>query len=169
VYGALFASTSAGLMIGALTSARLSRRGISHSRLIAWGLSAIVVTSLVLLVLTLAGWLRVWILVPVAVVGFIGQGIVRPNAVQGALEPLAAIAGVASAVMSGAQMLTGALASAVVAALFDGRSALAVTGTMALCACGAAIVYGTVVRRAERGLASHNTRPAGSGLSDAAA
>jgi len=149
-YGLLFASTSFGLMIGAFTSARLSRRGVSHARLIAWGLGAIVMSAVLLVALTLAGWLPVWVLVPVALVGFIGHGIVRPNATQGALEPMAAIAGVASAVITAVQMLTGALASSVVAAMFNGRTALAVTGTMAVCATGSALVYTAIVRPAER-------------------
>jgi DHA1 family bicyclomycin/chloramphenicol resistance-like MFS transporter len=150
VYGLLFAATACGLMCGSLLSARLSRRGVSHKRLIAWGLGAIVLTALLLAALTLARWLPVWLLVPLAVVGFIGHGTVRPNVVQGALEPMSEIAGVASAVMSAAQMVTGALASAIVAALFDGRSALAMTGTMAVCAVGATLLYVTVVQPAER-------------------
>lgn len=149
-YGLLFASTSFGLMIGAFTSARFSRRGVSHARLIAWGLGGIVVTAVLLVTLTLLGWLPVWVLVPVALVGFIGHGIVRPNATQGALEPMATIAGVASAVITAVQMLTGALASSLVAAMFNGRTALAVTGTMAVCATGSALVYAVVVRPAER-------------------
>jgi MFS transporter, DHA1 family, multidrug resistance protein len=151
-YGLLFASTSAGLMVGAFANARLSHRGVAHSRLIAWGLGAIVGTALVLVVLTLVGALRVYTLVPLVIVGFVGQGIVRPNAAQGALEPMASIAGVASAVLSGTQMLAGAAASAVVAALFDGRSAIAMTGMMAACAVASAIVYVAVVRPAERRL-----------------
>ena len=150
VYGMLFAATSLGLMVGALTNARLSRRGVRHDRLIIYGLVAIVATALALLLLTLAGALRVSTLVPLAMIGFIGQGIVRPNAVQGALEPMPDIAGVASAVLSASQMAAGALSSALVAELFDGRSALAMTGMMAISACGAAIVYGIVVHRAER-------------------
>jgi DHA1 family bicyclomycin/chloramphenicol resistance-like MFS transporter len=98
------------------------------------------------------------LLVPLAVVGFVGQGIVRPNAVQGALEPLPTIAGVASAVLSGLQMLTGALASALVAALFDGRSALAMTGIMAVCAVGAVLVYVALVRPAEHRLGRARSR-----------
>jgi DHA1 family bicyclomycin/chloramphenicol resistance-like MFS transporter len=47
-------------------------------------------------------------------------------------------------------MVTGALASAIAASLFDGRSALAMTGTMAVCAAGALTVYLLVVRPAER-------------------
>jgi DHA1 family bicyclomycin/chloramphenicol resistance-like MFS transporter len=149
-YGALFAATAAGLMCGALLSARLSRRGVPHARLIRWGLAAIVLTALLLAALTLLGWLRLWLLVPLAVIGFVGQGTVRPNVAQGALEPMGEIAGVASAVMTAIQTLTGALASAVVATLFDGRSALAMTGTMAACAAGATLVYATLVRPAER-------------------
>jgi MFS transporter, DHA1 family, multidrug resistance protein len=93
---------------------------------------------------------KVWLLVPLAVIGFIGQGIVRPNAVQGALEPLPEIAGVASAVLSALQMIVGALSSAIVAEWFDGHSAFAVTAMMAITASVSAIVYATVVRPAER-------------------
>ena len=93
-----------------------------------------------------------WLLVPLAVIGFIGQGIVRPNAVQGALEPLPEIAGVASAVLSALQMIVGALASAIVAEWFDGHSAFAVTAMMAITAWVSAIVYATMVRPAERGV-----------------
>jgi DHA1 family bicyclomycin/chloramphenicol resistance-like MFS transporter len=60
------------------------------------------------------------------------------------------IVGVASALLGGLQMVAGALASAVAASLFDGRSALAMTGTMAVCAAGGLAVYLLVVRPAER-------------------
>jgi DHA1 family bicyclomycin/chloramphenicol resistance-like MFS transporter len=150
VYALLFAATSLGLMAGAFTNATLSRRGVAHSTLVTWGMSLIVATSLLLLAATLAGAIRVWSLVPLAVVSFVGQGIVRPNAVQGALEPMPEIAGVASAVLSALQMVVGALSSALVAAWFDGRSAIAVTAMMALTASASAIVYATVVRSGER-------------------
>jgi MFS transporter, DHA1 family, multidrug resistance protein len=149
-YGILFAATSLGLMAGALTSARLSARGVSQGRLIRSGLTVIVGSAVVLLALTLFGWLTAPVLVGFVIVGFVGHGIVRPNASQGALEPMSSIAGVASAVLSGTQMLTGALASALVAAMFNGRSAVAVTGMMALCASLSALVYARVVRPAER-------------------
>jgi DHA1 family bicyclomycin/chloramphenicol resistance-like MFS transporter len=150
LYGLLFAATSFGLMIGAFSNARLSGIGVAHSRLIGWGLAMIVATALLLLLLTVAHAIRVWTLVPLAVVGFVGQGIVRPNAVQGALEPLPEIAGVASAVLSALQMLVGAVSSALVAALYDGHSAIAVTAMMALTACASAAVYVLVVRGQER-------------------
>ena len=150
VYGLLFAVTSFGLMVGALSNAHLSRRGVSHARLIAWGLGIIVVTSVLLLVLTLAGAITPAVLVTLAVIGFVGQGIVRPNAVQGALEPVPESAGVASAVVSGLQMLVGGVSSAIVAAWFDGRSAISVTAMMALTALMSATVYLLVVKPAER-------------------
>ena len=150
VYGGLFACSSLGLMIGAFGSARLSRRGVPPARLITIGETAIVGTALLLATLTVAGGLRVSLLVPLVVIGFVGHGLVRPNAAQGALEPMPDIAGVASAVLSGLQMVTGALASATVAVLFDGRSAIAMTGTMAVCAVSAATIYAGFVRRAER-------------------
>jgi DHA1 family bicyclomycin/chloramphenicol resistance-like MFS transporter len=149
-YGYLFACTALGLMAGALLSARLTNRGVSQTHLMVGGIAAIVGTALALAALSRAGWLGVWTLVPLAGLGFVGQGVVRPNAAQGALEPMPDIAGIASAVMSGLQMITGALASAAVAALFDGHTARGMTGTMAVCAVAAAVVYAGVVRTAER-------------------
>jgi DHA1 family bicyclomycin/chloramphenicol resistance-like MFS transporter len=79
---------------------------------------------------------------------------------------MAKIAGVASAVMSGIQMLTGAAASALVAALIDARSALAMTAIMATCAAAAVSVYVFVVRPAE--LTDHSYRNASTGSTFAA-
>lgn len=149
-YAILFAVIAAGLMVGSVVNARLSRRGASHARVIAAGLATVVATSVTLLVLSGTGTLTVWLLVPLVVVNYVGQGVVRPNAAQGALEPVPEIAGLASAVLTGTQMVFGASASAAVAALFDGRTALAMTGTMTVCALGAAAVYALVVRPAER-------------------
>ncbi len=153
-YGALFAATAVGLMAGAFANARLGRRGVPAARLVTAGLAAIAVAAVALLALASAGALGVWALVPLIVVSHVGQGIVRPNAAQGALEPMPEIAGVAGAVLTGLQMLGGALASGVAASLFDGRTATAMTGTMTVCALGAAAVYALVVRPAERRIAA---------------
>jgi DHA1 family bicyclomycin/chloramphenicol resistance-like MFS transporter len=149
-YGLLFACTSLGLMAGSFTNARLSRRGASHTRVIAVGLTIIAVTTTTLVSLTLTGALRLWTFIPLLMIGNVAHGMVRPNAAQGALEPMPEIVGVASALLGGLQMVAGALASAIAASLFDGRSALAMTGTMAACAIGALGVYLLVVRPAER-------------------
>jgi len=150
LYGALFAATSLGLLLGALLNARLTRRGVSHVRLLGIGLATTAAVALVLLLLAATGLLRSWSLVGLLVVGNVAHGVVRPNAAQGALEPMPEIVGVASALLSGLQMLTGAAASAIAASLFDGRTAIAMTGTMAVCTLGALAVHRLVVRPAER-------------------
>jgi len=149
-YGALFACTSLGLVVGAWVSARLTRRGVASDRLVVVGLAAVVASAVAILAATVADVLSVRLLVPLAAVATVGQGIVRPHTAQGALEPFPEIAGVASAVLSGAQMLTAALVSAVVAALFTTHSSLAMAAPMAACALAAVAVYVAMVRRAER-------------------
>lgn len=149
-YGLLFACTALGLMTGAFTNARLMRRGASHARIITTGLCVIACTTTTLVLLTPIGALRIWTFVPLLIVGNVAYGMVRPNAAQGALEPMPEIVGVASALLGGLQMVTGALSSAIAASLFDGRTAFAMTGTMATCALGALGVYLVVVRPAER-------------------
>jgi MFS transporter, DHA1 family, multidrug resistance protein len=149
-YGLLFASTSLGLVVGAFVNARLNRRGVSHTLIIAAGITTIATVALTLLTLAATGRLLPRLLVPLVVVSFLAHGMVRPNAAQSALEPMPEIAGVASAVLTGLTMIAGALASAVAAALFDGKSAVAMTGTMAVCASAAMAVYLIVVRPAER-------------------
>lgn len=151
-YGLLFACTSLGLMIGALSNARLSRRGVPPHVLIGWGMAAMVGTSLVQVVLAFTSAARVDTLVPLAVLGFIGHGMVRPNVVQGALEPVPEVAGVASALMSAGQMVVGASVSALVSILFDGRTAHALTSVQACCAVAALLLYRLRVRPAERRL-----------------
>ena len=152
LYGLLFAVTSLGLVVGAFANARLNRHGVSHVVLISAGLCVIVAVACALLLLAATRHLSAPVLVSLVVLSFIGHGIVRPNAVQGALEPMPEIAGVAGAMLTGLQMIVGALASAIAATLFDGRSALAMTGTMAVCASAAGAVYAFVVRPGERRL-----------------
>jgi DHA1 family bicyclomycin/chloramphenicol resistance-like MFS transporter len=149
-YGALFACTSLGLMVGALTNARLSRKGVPHHTLIGWGMIAIVGAALLMLALSFAGAAHVGSIVPLAVLGFVGHGMVRPNVVQGALEPVPEVAGVASALMSAGQMVTGASVSALVSTFFDGRTAHSLALLQALCATASILVYRTLVRPAER-------------------
>ena len=74
----------------------------------------------------------------------------RPESAAGSTRSIPLDGRVASAVLTGLQMIFGASASAIAAALFDGRSALAMTGTMAVCAVLAYGVYFLIVRPAER-------------------
>ena len=150
VYGLLFAVSSLGLVTGAFTSARLTRRGVPHARLIGVGVVTTATITIILLALAATSLLRIASFIPLIVLANVATGVTRPNAAQGALEPMPEIVGVASALLSGMQMLVGAVASALAASLFDGRTAMAMTGTMAVCSVSAALVYLLVVRRAER-------------------
>jgi DHA1 family bicyclomycin/chloramphenicol resistance-like MFS transporter len=148
-YAALCGCTALGLVVGSWVSARLTRRGIPSERLVVLGLVPVFTSAVAILAATVAGVMSVALLVPLAAIGTVGHGIARPHIAQGALEPLPEIAGVTSAVLSGAQMLTAALASALVAALFDSHSTLAMSAPMASCALAAVSVYVAVIRRGE--------------------
>ena len=161
-YGLLFACSSLGLMVGALTNARLSRRGVTHQVLVAWGMTAITGTSAAMCALSIGGVTSVLAIVPLAAVGFIGHGIVRPNVVQGALEPVPEVAGVASAMLSAIQMATGAGVSALVSTFFDGRSARSMAVVQLLCALLSVFVLVLVVLPAERQLVARQRAFVGS-------
>ncbi|HUC16593.1 MAG TPA: multidrug effflux MFS transporter [Acetobacteraceae bacterium] len=149
IFGLLFALVDAGLMAGFFINGKLNARGAGrHGPLLA-GLVLGSVASAVLLALALAGLTRLQSLVPLLLLGAIGYGLITPNATQGALQPLPEIAGIASAVLSLLMMLMGALSGAVVSTFFDGRTALAMTGTMAGFAASALLLYLAYVRSAE--------------------
>jgi len=68
---------------------------------------------------------------------------------QRAMQPLPQIAGAAGAATGCIQMTTGAIASGLVAALYDGHSALSMTALMALCSLLALLSYLLLARPAE--------------------
>jgi DHA1 family bicyclomycin/chloramphenicol resistance-like MFS transporter len=68
---------------------------------------------------------------------------------QAAMQPLPQIAGAAGAATGCIQMAMGAIASGLVATLYDGRSALSMTALMALCSLFALVSYLLLARRAE--------------------
>lgn len=149
-YGLLFACASAGLMSGAFVNARLARRGVSHSRVISVGLVTLTLVTATLLALSISGRLGLATFVSLIVIGNLALGALRPNAAQGMLEPMPEIVGVASAFLGGLQTTTGAVASAIAAEWFDGRSAIAMSATMFVCAVLALVVYRYIVRPGER-------------------
>jgi MFS transporter, DHA1 family, multidrug resistance protein len=77
-------------------------------------------------------------------------GLISPNAMTGAVQPLPEIAGSTSAVLIFVQMIAAASSSALVAGLFDGHSALSMAEIMLLSCVLAIASYVGVVRRAER-------------------
>ncbi|RAI44442.1 multidrug effflux MFS transporter [Rhodoplanes roseus] len=130
-YGYVFAVPVTGAIAGTLLNGMLLGRGAPPRRLIRIGLALIAATAMLFLLLTLApldG--RLAVVVGLLLVSAFGVGLVGPNASYAAMRDLPHRAGVASAVLTSAQMMVAALASAVVAALFGHLGASAMPAVM---------------------------------------
>jgi MFS transporter, DHA1 family, multidrug resistance protein len=115
-FAAIFAAASAGLMVGSLTVGRL-RWG---ERLMPAGMCLSLAASLAMLLLHLSGHFTTLPSAALLVANALGCGLIFPTATHRAIEPFPRIAGVASAVNGAVRMAGGAVASAVMAPLYDG-------------------------------------------------
>ena len=148
-YGWLFASTALGIMAGSFLNGRLSIHGVLPSRLLIVGLVTATASALALVVVSLSGAAQVITLMPLLVINTFCRGIISPNAIHGAIQPVPESAGVAAAIVGFMQMLCGAVASGLVAFLYDGHTAIAMSGVMALFAIASLITYIGLVRSAK--------------------
>jgi DHA1 family bicyclomycin/chloramphenicol resistance-like MFS transporter len=153
-YGFVFAATSLGIMWGAFLNSRLSAWGVLPGYPLTVGLVLAAVSTMLLLAMTLAGWMPLLFVIPLLVLGTLAFGLIAPNAMQGAMQPLPQIAGATGAVTGCIQMTMGTVASGLVADLYDGHSALSMTALMALCSLLALASYLLLARPAERVAAS---------------
>jgi DHA1 family bicyclomycin/chloramphenicol resistance-like MFS transporter len=151
-YGLIFAATSFGIMTGAFFNGRLSGRGVAPFYPMTIGLVLAAVTATALLMMTLAGWMPLASVIPLLVLCNFAFGLIAPNAMQGAMQPLPRIAGAAGAATGFIQMMTGAVVSGLVATLHDKHSALSMTSLMAVCSLLALACYLLLARPAERAL-----------------
>jgi DHA1 family bicyclomycin/chloramphenicol resistance-like MFS transporter len=148
-YGLIFAATSLGIMGGAFLNSRLNAWGVSPSYPLTVGLALAAASAILLLSMTLADWMPLSLVIPLLILGTLAFGLIAPNAMEGAMQPLPQIAGAAGAAIGCIQMAMGAIASALVAALYDGHSALSMTALMTLCSLLALGSYLLFVRSAE--------------------
>jgi DHA1 family bicyclomycin/chloramphenicol resistance-like MFS transporter len=141
VFAGVFASTAAALAAGAWTSGRLSRNGVDAVTLLNRSLIAAAAATVILATVTLAGATSGTVLIPLLLVVLYARGIIAPNLQHLAIDRQRERAGVASAAVGVSQLLSGALASGVVAFLLQsfGVSALAIT--MALLALAALVTW----------------------------
>ncbi len=109
--------------------------------------------AMLLLAMSLAGWMPLNVVIPLLVVGNFAFGLIAPNAMQGAMQPLPQIAGAAGAATGCIQMATGAVVSGLVATLSDQYAALSMTALMAVCSLFALGSYLLLARPAERAAA----------------
>jgi DHA1 family bicyclomycin/chloramphenicol resistance-like MFS transporter len=141
-------------MAGAFLNGRLGARGVRPRYPLTAGLLLGAASTTLLLAMTLAGWMPLPLVITLLVLGTLAFGLVAPNAMQAAMQPLPEIAGAAGAATGALQMAMGAAASGLVAALFDGHSALSMTLVMALCSLFALASYLLLARSAETVAAS---------------
>jgi DHA1 family bicyclomycin/chloramphenicol resistance-like MFS transporter len=149
-YGVIFGASSLSVMGGTFINKRFAVWGVSPGQMIIIGLALSTLLAAVLLVMAIAGGKSI-ILVMLVMIGVaLSFGLISPNAMTGAVQPLPEIAGSTSAVLIFVQMIAAASSSALVAGLFDGHSALSMAEIMLLSCVLAIASYVGVVRRAER-------------------
>ena len=90
------------------------------------------------------------LVISLLVLGTFAFGLIAPNAMQGAMQPLLQIAGAAGAATGCIQMATGAVVSGLVATLNDEHSALSMTTLVAACWLLGLVSYLLIARPAER-------------------
>jgi DHA1 family bicyclomycin/chloramphenicol resistance-like MFS transporter len=145
VFAAVFASTAAALTAGAWANARLSRY-FGAVAVLGTSLGVAAAAALTLAAACLAGLTSGAILVPLLLIILFTRGTIAPNLQHLAIERQREQAGAASATIGVSQLLSGALASAAVAALLPDFGTIAVGVPMALLAT-AALVQWHLIRR----------------------
>jgi DHA1 family bicyclomycin/chloramphenicol resistance-like MFS transporter len=128
-FGIVFASITIGIIMGAWVNARLAERGVRAVFPLASGLVTAALAGLGMCGLALVGQLRLVTMMPLLLLTTFCRGVVSPNAMHAAMEPVPERAGAASAIIGSLQMLMGSLAGVVVGTLHPilGAAALAVT------------------------------------------
>ena len=133
-YGAFFACTAAMLTTGAWVSGRCARLGIGPTGLLWVSLVLAAASAVALAVLLAVEVTSLLLLLPLLLLNLFCRGLVAPNAQHMALEPMREQAGTAAATVGVMQILTGALASAVVAVLLPHLGPSGMTIVMAVLA-----------------------------------
>ncbi len=141
VFAEVFALTAMALAAGAWTSGRLSRRGTETTALVEVSLLVAAGAALALAAVALSGTTSGPIVVPLLMVILFTRGLIAPNMQHLAIERQRERAGAASAAVGVSQLLSGAIASAVVAVLLPILGAGAVAYPMAALATAALIPW----------------------------
>jgi MFS transporter, DHA1 family, multidrug resistance protein len=149
-YGLIFSACSAAVMSGALLDRFLGRFGMPASSVLTLGLALSVAASGTLLAMTMAGSHAVAPVVALLLAVALAFGMTLPNIMNATMQPLPDIAGAVGAAAGSIQMTAGSLSSALVAVLFDGRSALSMAVVMTVCSLLALLAYWLLARPAER-------------------
>ncbi len=164
-YGMIFGACSAALMCGAFLDGRLGRRGVAPADVLTIGLALLSAAASTLLAMSLVGWTPPTFVAALLMAVALAYGLSMPNIMNATMQPLPDIAGAVSAAAGSIQMTAGAIASGLVAVLFDGRSVLSMTVAMATSSLLALALYllfarprqacGSHPRLADRSIGNH--------------
>lgn len=155
-YSMAYAVTFMGIMASVLLNARLSLRGVSPAYPLLAGLALSFGAAIVFLLVVLCGVTWPPGLVAILFIGAAGFGLIAPNAVHGALQPLPQHAGAVSAMATFVQVLTQSASSAAVVAFDNMAPGLSMAVTMTVCSAVAMLAYATVARSVTTHTASHS-------------
>jgi DHA1 family bicyclomycin/chloramphenicol resistance-like MFS transporter len=147
-FGLIFACTAIGLMIGSVLAGRLAKRHFGAQVMVV-GLLVSAAASMAALALALTSHFSLATALPLLVVNFIATGAISPNATHGAMEPMAGIAGIASAVLGCMQMVGATLSSLLVGLLYRGTP-VAMTEMMTAFALLSLLVWVVMIRETPR-------------------
>jgi MFS transporter, DHA1 family, multidrug resistance protein len=147
-FGFYFALAACGLIGGALTNRRLVRR-FGPEKLLRSGLFVQATAGCALLALAMfdLGGALIFML-PIMAYSF-SQGLVMPNAIAGAMEPLPYMAGLAAALIGAVQMGAGGVTGYIVNRLFNG-TAVPLAAMLAVLSCCGLVAYHLVIYRPKR-------------------
>ena len=131
-FGWIFAIIAAGL-IGASQVNNLALRRSSGEHIIKIAAACQSAAGIILLFLTLMGWVNLFVTVSLVFIFLACQGFIFPNSTALALAPMGHNAGSASALIGAIQMTIGACSSALLSLLHN-RTGLPMAGVMTGCA-----------------------------------
>jgi len=148
-YSVIYAGIFVGIMASVLLNSRLSLRGVAPAYPLRVGIGIALGSATLLVVVLVAGWIWVPGLIAMLIFGAAGFGLIAPNAMHAAMQPLPHHAGAVSAMAAFVQVLAQSASSAFVFALNDRAPGLAMAASMMLWSAVCLIAYLRLARPAE--------------------
>jgi DHA1 family bicyclomycin/chloramphenicol resistance-like MFS transporter len=145
-YSLAYAVSFLGIIAGVQLNVRLSELGVASDVRLPAGLALALAAAVAFLVAILAGWRWAPGLTALLTLAMAGFGLIVPNAILAAIQPLPDHAGAASAMSGFIQMLAQSAVSAVVSGLAAWGAGLAVALPMTVCAVLGLVAYLGVAR-----------------------
>jgi DHA1 family bicyclomycin/chloramphenicol resistance-like MFS transporter len=148
-YSVIYAVTFIGIMAGVMLNGRLSLWGVAPAYPLRVGIGIALGSATLLVVALAAGWIWVPGLTAILILSAAGFGLIAPNAMHAAMQPLPHHAGAVSAMAAFVQVLAQSASSAFVFALNDRAPGLSMAASMMLWPVVCLIAYLRLARPAE--------------------